>query len=516
MSTSYLPGLSVTLNDLGLRVFPDQGGTKVTLLGYVANTGIPLNEPLRVTSLSKAIHETEFYPLSSSTDRVPGELSLALEQVGGSATNIEIMAIGYVSGVLSDPDSQTGMLEMFVPTSGISSSRYSALSGAYDVLRHHPTDIVVPVGATIDDPWYDFGTQLADACYQATAEGNDVVGVTQTFAPLAWAYTYFDNLTGVSATLQSELQSFFGTSGDATTVQKARSILFGTPSSELVNYYIASHGTPDHAFVTNYPAWYKSWLSGACDADGNYRSSAESSASLNASYWTYWQAKDKDGNFVTDDIGNKVDAGGYISVMTTVTAVSSYQTQGLAAPASASLAYTNYNATPTAGYAGLIASLRPESATTNKTVDKVSSLKAVSASQASDLVSVRHVTMLQRANGFTVAKDVTGAHNVNRYVRSDYNLLTTMRIAQAVVTLVRSTAEPYIGEPNTGAHRSALETDIDSGLKSLQEQGVLQRYSFVITSTPDQQVLGEADIALTIVPAFELTNLNLVVSLAKS
>jgi hypothetical protein len=45
--------------------------------------------------------------------------------------------------------------------------------------------------------------------------------------------------------------------------------------------------------------------------------------------------------------------------------------------------------------------------------------------------------------------------------------------------------------------------------------GALRAYNFSIASTPDQRVLGELDINLTLVPAFEITQINLVVSLAK-
>ena len=515
MPTNYLPGVNVTLNDYGLRIFPEQGGVKVTLVGFVSNTGIPLYTPLSVSSVMDAVDKLSFYPATDDSTKIPGELSLAIEQVAGLATNVEVMAIGYTKDVVSD-DSLTGLLEMFVPNSGISQARFSGLSGAYGVLRHHPTDIIVPVGAAIDDPWYNFGKQLADACYQATAAGNEVVGVIRTQSVLEWAYTHYGTLTGSYSDLVDELNDLFGSGRTASTQQAARSILFGIPSSVLSNLYVEAHGDPATANSFGFPAYYKAWLSGCVDGDGNYGSAASNSASVSSTYWSYWQATDSAGSSATDAYGNRVDAGGYISVLTTLTVSSSAQTQSLAAAVSGSLAYTNYNDIPVAAYAGLIAALPPQSATTNKSIATVAALKHISAAQASDLVMTRHVTMLNRATAFSVAKDVTGAHNVNRYVRSDYVLLTTVRIAHAAVSAVRAAAEKYIGEANNGPHREAMHTDIDAALKKLQESGALQSYNFVITSTPDQQVLGEVDIALTIVPAFEITNINLVVSLAKS
>ena len=43
----------------------------------------------------------------------------------------------------------------------------------------------------------------------------------------------------------------------------------------------------------------------------------------------------------------------------------------------------------------------------------------------------------------------------------------------------------------------------------------LAGYEFSISSTPDQRVLGEIDINLSLVPAFEITQINIVVSLEK-
>ena len=49
----------------------------------------------------------------------------------------------------------------------------------------------------------------------------------------------------------------------------------------------------------------------------------------------------------------------------------------------------------------------------------------------------------------------------------------------------------------------------------MKGQGALNSYDFSISSTPDQRVLGQLDINLTLVPAFEIQEINLVVSLSK-
>ena len=78
MGYPNLPGLQVTLNDLGLQVAAPPAGPKLTLLGVTSNTGIPLNEPLSVTNLSQAIGS--FYAYKAGTEeKYPSELALAVD-----------------------------------------------------------------------------------------------------------------------------------------------------------------------------------------------------------------------------------------------------------------------------------------------------------------------------------------------------------------------------------------------------------------------------------------------------
>ena len=128
---------------------------------------------------------------------------------------------------------------------------------------------------------------------------------------------------------------------------------------------------------------------------------------------------------------------------------------------------------------------------------------------------MRHVTMYSRSTGLTIASGVTGAYNVSKYVRSDYVRLTTVRTVHAAVDLIRSVANKYIGEPNNAPQMNALDAEIDQVLLSMKGSGALNAYTFSLSSTPDQRVLGELDINLTLVPAFEITTINLTVSLAK-
>jgi hypothetical protein len=97
---------------------------------------------------------------------------------------------------------------------------------------------------------------------------------------------------------------------------------------------------------------------------------------------------------------------------------------------------------------------------------------------------------------------------------SDYTRLTTIRIVKAVIDAIRLVGDPFLGEGITGARLAALETAIDQALSKLKKGGFLQRYDAAVTSTPTQQIQGQADVELVLVPAFELRQITVTVALS--
>lgn len=552
--TNYLPRVNTVLNDQGLKVAPPPAGPKVTLLGVTSNPNVPVLEPFTVGSAEKAINSLYFNFSGAAggwpTTNCPGELSLAIEEaINAGAPNVEIMVIGCYSG-------QT--LLDYVKPSSLQSGRYMDLDAAYEVLRNRPMDVVVPVSAYMDDKIYssatgaalswNFGKQLADFCFQATTEENSCIGVIASRPVLSWAMRHAPNVTNTGyfseytgspvgltsdATLLAEATSLFGSawvnSGDAASATSYRSAVaaveYGTPSTRLINEWHAYHTyrTDLSKFKSTvysgqfYNNAYIAWLAGAADQDGNTLSdiNVNEATSVDSTYFTSWQAIDSDGDYAVDSRNGKVDAGQYISVFTFPLRSSGTQTSARALAVGAALSNTSRNTDGAASYAGLITSLAPQSAPTNKQMGGVVQTKLLSVRQANDLTGMRHVTMVSRSNGLTIGSGVTGAHNVTKYVRSDYVRLSTVRIVHACVDLIRSVANKFIGEPNNAPQMNALDAEIDQVLLNMKGSGALNSYSFSISSTPDQRVLGELDINLTLVPAFEITQINLVVSLSK-
>ena len=520
MAFDSLSTLTVTLNDLGLKIAPPPAGPKVTLLGITSNSAIPLRDPFQVTNIGQAASSLYFSGANGGT--YPGELSLALEEaVGGGARAIEIVVIGHYSGAA---------LDTYVSPTNAASTRYDDLTQAYEVIKHTNLDVVVPVSAWADATGVTgaYGTQLANFCYQAASEfDNTCIGLIGMMPILHWAYTWQDSIQSASAAISGELVDFFGTTA-APTASYTGNMAFGIPSISLVDEW-AKYASQQHDDLTSatgqvedadigFPTIFANYLKGSTDPDGTFypENSANAATSVNSSYWTSWQATNSAGTAQTDQKGNEVDSGRRVCIVGSPMMTANNQVKALAIGLGGALSNTVYNTDGAAAYAGFVTTLVPHSSTTNKVVPNLAARRALSAKQANMLAARRITTFLNKRAGHTVASGVTGAHNVSKYVRSDFVRLSTMRIVDAALKGIKGVAEPFLGEANTAVNRNAMQAEIDKVLFRLQTAGALNGYEFFVSATPDQQVLGEVEIDLTLVPAFEITKITQSVSLAKA
>jgi hypothetical protein len=338
--------------------------------------------------------------------------------------------------------------------------RYGYLEKAYEVLYNYNADIIVPVGAKLDSRTLSghrsFGYQLANFCYRATKNNNTCMGV-------------------------------IGVVGATTSPS-------GTPTLGEIEEWVVD--------LENYT--YCPQYDGTTDAndDGkpeNYAFVATTSGDMPFAF---------SGGDILDAKGNRVDIGSYLSVVATnlrainEAVVDVYPKLGY------------YNTDGAAAYAGLISSLPSKSAPTNKVIQGVILQQGISLSQADRLAGKRFITVLDKPKGYVVSSAMTGAYNISEYFRSDFVRLTTVRIMQDAINIIRTVSEQFIGEPNSAPQRNALSTAVENALAAMQEAGALRRFDFNIFATPADQVLGKATIELILVPAFELQQITVYVSLA--
>lgn len=469
-----LPGVSVAVADGRLRVRPPTPGTKLTILGTTTSTSLDVNEPVAVRNGVLALRAVRH------ADGTPSELSIALaEAIAAGATNVEVVKIATESGGISYS----------------ANTRFDKLEAAYDLLKLHPLDVVVPVNAHADDPNLSgtspdgqtrsigFRRQLANFCYQATTEFNACLGVLgvrplmQVARDEAWAG--YPSETGA---------------------------LFTDPSLAYVREW-EKHLTSESGSLYDHSA--------DTALDGHLYGSVELPAGqVHGSYdgWAY----DANGNAAYDQHNVRVDGGQYISITAILARANNDERQTLANQYGSS-AQTSYHALSSGavGYAALMTRLAPHVATTNQGIQGYSPSRAMPASVAQSLLRARLVTMVTRSNGFVVQSGVTAAYNGGLYTRSDFVRLSTVRITHAAIDIIRDQAEPFLGRPITRENLAGLDAEIRAGLDRMKAPGAIQSYTLVVSASSDAQVLGQATVDLSLIIGHELTRVNANIQLQK-
>lgn len=218
----------------------------------------------------------------------------------------------------------------------------------------------------------------------------------------------------------------------------------------------------------------------------------------------------------TDAKGNPVDIGKYISIVADEPQFTNgaFQVGGNISQINISGATNTYYGLGGGVYAGFYSTLQPQSGPTQKQLPTcVTGLRYYkSLSQLDALDGARYVTFMNTThNGIVVTDDPLASRPT-----SDYKWLTTIRIVNAVLSLSRTAASPFIGEGNTAANRNALQTQLDKLYQNMVSAGAIQQYNFTVTASPSDQVLGNMYVNLTIVPAFETKKINCIINLAPS
>lgn len=225
---------------------------------------------------------------------------------------------------------------------------------------------------------------------------------------------------------------------------------------------------------------------------------------LCANHPNVYYMQDEAGNDYIDSDGKKMDIGWYTSCVPGPEVIMRSDKLG------------QYYGSPAIAYAALNAVIDPDSAPTNKPLRNVEGIKFKFSNKQLDALTENRMVCFKLKNeglrtGSSTPYVVDGVTSGN--VGCDYTRLTTVKVLTDVVDQIREVADPFIGEKNTLAQRNALSALISKRLSNLVKQGEIQAYDFEVSASLQEQLLGEATIALTIVPAMELRKITTVVAL---
>lgn len=374
----------------------------------------------------------------------------------------------------------------------------------------------------------NFAWQLANFCYNLTKNDNDAIGFigVRPFRSTAlkdlanWAgylpvkdanlavTTNGDGLAGnrwmagklmtVNSYTFETADTFNGTS--VTDYDLAR----GAGDEEVLasSVEVTLDGTPEYAFTISHGT-------GTAGVDEIIFEVATGTEEIIVSYWyvdSTVTSQRGPGFYATSDevpdgtgLSPAVDIGRYISVVMAWPI--------LFTPVDAT--GFGYIATGAPVYGGFVSQLAPQSAPTNKVIPGIASAFRLSKSRMDDLVSVHYVVFTPRERG-TICVDAPTAATV----ASDYQRLTTVRIVTETVERLRAVLNPFLGEGITTPQLNAMQTTSDRVLTDTIKDGLLQRGEASISASAVERVQGKANLDLLLVPAFELRQIFITVSLS--
>jgi len=164
-----------------------------------------------------------------------------------------------------------------------------------------------------------------------------------------------------------------------------------------------------------------------------------------------------------------------------------------------------YSTTGEAIYTGILMSLKPNETPINQRL-KVQGMRYLFTNeQLIKLAEKRYTVVKFLPNfGFRIAADPTLAP-----YGSDYSMLSTLMEVFEVSNGIRNLAQRYLGSKNTEAIRTSLQQQIDKYLANVVNAGVVSRAYAVVRTDSNKIILGELDIDLTIVPAFEIRTITI-------
>ena len=307
----------------------------------------------------------------------------------------------------------------------------------------------------------NFAYQLADFCYRQSNQNTEMVGFIGALPPVSRALKDVINWIGK---LPTTTEDFNG------------------------NTVVSVNGT---GLLGN------KFMSGRITASGILGHTVGGVAGLYNGGFIATEDGWLDGIQVQDANDNYIDIGKYLSVVATYPILSN--------PSLVS-AYSS-NGAPT--YGGFVSQLPPGSAATNKVIRNVQLPYRINKTKIDLLAGQRYITFHQKTQGVVVSDAPTAARP-----DSDYRRLSTMMTVKRAINQIRDVGEPFLGESLSGSRLAALDTAIDKELSEMVRNQELTRYEHKVIATPQMKVLGQVEVELKLVPAFELRQITVTVALS--
>ncbi len=206
-----------------------------------------------------------------------------------------------------------------------------------------------------------------------------------------------------------------------------------------------------------------------------------------------------DGNPQYDSNGAIIDLGKFISVVPAV----------VTTPNIASLGSSSGIVNGAGVYAGLVTNVVIGNSTTNEVLPRVSLPFTIKKQKLDELSGAGYVTFQEKTRGVVVVSGelATGP-------ASDYDYISTAMIIGSMMNRIRTRLEPYIGKGLTEVQVAAMQTAVEAEFQDAVSENAVVKYYAQVTVLPVQNGAGRVSVPFTIVPPFELREVNASVKLA--
>lgn len=207
-----------------------------------------------------------------------------------------------------------------------------------------------------------------------------------------------------------------------------------------------------------------------------------------------------DGNAQADSNGTIIDIGKYISVV--MGAINTPEV--VSAGSSAQIGVNG-----AAMYCGLLSTITAGNSTTNEVLPRVGLPYTIKKTKLNELSKVGFVSFQSKTRGVVVVSGELATADA-----SDYDYVSTSIIVRSIISAIRERLEPYIGKGLTQVTIAAANTAVENIFQDAVSSGAINKYAFSVLEEVAVNGRGTLRIPITIVPAFELREVNVSLKLA--
>ena len=212
----------------------------------------------------------------------------------------------------------------------------------------------------------------------------------------------------------------------------------------------------------------------------------------------------EDGKIIEDSEGKTTDLGMYVRVV------------GGTEPLYLNDDLGKHAANPAVVYTGLQSILNPQSSPLNKALKSSKGLRfRLNEAQLSQITRANIISFVQKQNSKGELRDEAYVFDSMTCANpdSDYVRTTACEVVRLIADDVREVADPFIGEPPVVESRNSFAAALSKRFSQRKTEGAIHDLSFEIIETPQMMLLGDCNVAITVVTPGERRRINTTIGL---